>query len=341
MAERHYTNLNKKLDNLMKKHSENTTTPRYDDKHRFYTRIKNFRNINLIKEETQLIKYGLNYSIEKPTSTYFASLIAETERAIRLLSTSMQGTYRFLATNKLKQIINSSNQANVMQKRQLYVLTKLNQKFKTENAIITQSDKGKTIVIIDSKEYSSKVHSFITATNFNTLNKDPTNKFQTSIQKIVKESNLVIDKRQRKFLIQKKPSAPILKAQLKLHKMDIPIRPVINNRTAPAYKLSKYITKILQHINLNNQYNLNNPINLANDLINIPAQNNYRITFDIKDLYVNIRIDETINIMKTKLQQNNNTRITNQIISLIRTVLLQHYFTFQQKIYQPEKGIST
>jgi hypothetical protein len=106
--------------------------------------------------------------------------------------------------------------------------------------------------------------------------------------------------------------------------------------------LSKYLTKILQqHINLNNQYNLNNSINLANDLINIPAQDNYRmITFDIKDLYVNIPIDETIEIIKTKLQQKNNTLITHQIISLIRTVLLQNYFTFQQKIYQPEKGIS-
>jgi transposase len=99
----------------------------------------------------------------------------------------------------------------------------------------------------------------------------PINKFQRSIQKIFKESNLVIDKRQRQLLIQKKPSATILKAQLKLHKIYIPIRPVINNRTAPAYKLSKHLTEILQHINLNNQYNLNNSINLENDLINIPA----------------------------------------------------------------------
>ena len=30
----------------------------------------------------------------------------------------------------------------------------------------------------------------------------------------------------------------------------------MNNRTAPAYKLAKYLTKILQHINLTNQYNL-------------------------------------------------------------------------------------
>ena len=64
------------------------------------------------------------------------------------------------------------------------------------------------------------------------------------------------------------------------------------------------------------------------------------ITFDIKDLYVNIPIHETMNTIKTKLQQTNNTMITHQIITLIRTVLLQDYFTFQQKIYQLEQGIS-
>jgi len=30
----------------------------------------------------QLLKYGLNYSIERPASTYAANLIAETEKAM-------------------------------------------------------------------------------------------------------------------------------------------------------------------------------------------------------------------------------------------------------------------
>ena len=79
-----------------------------------------------------------------------------------------------------------------------------------ENAIITQSDKGKTTVIIYMKDYTSKVQSFITENNINTLKKDPTNIYQKSIQKVIKESNLVINKRQTQYLIQKKnPQHPI------------------------------------------------------------------------------------------------------------------------------------
>jgi hypothetical protein len=61
------------------------------------------------------------------------------------------------------------------------------------------------------------------------------------------------------------------------------------------------------------------------------------ITFDIKDLYVNIPIDETINFLKTKLLENNNTQITYQIIALLKVTLSQNYSTFKQKIYQPEQ----
>ena len=42
------------------------------------------------------------------------------------------------------------------------------------------------------------------------------------------------------------------------------------------------------------------------------------ISFDIKDLYVNIPIDEILNIIKTKLlQDNNNIQITYQMLSLL------------------------
>jgi hypothetical protein len=182
----------------------------------------------------QLFKYGLNYSIEKLTSTYLANLIAETERATRLLATKMQNIYRFMTAKKLRQNVDSSGRSNVLPKRQLYVVKGLNKKHAAENAIITQADKDKTIVIIYSKEYSEKVHSFLTSNNCNILTKDRTEKFQKQIRKTVQESNQIIDKRQIKYLTQMKAAPPKLKAQLKLHKRVIPIRPIINKRKAPA-----------------------------------------------------------------------------------------------------------
>jgi hypothetical protein len=247
-----------------------------------------------------------------------------------------------MAAKTLKQIIDSSGRSNVLQKIQLYVVKDLDKKLATETAIITQADKGKTIVIIYSKEYSENAHSFLTANNFNTLTEDPTEKFQKLIYKTMQESNLIIDKRQVKYLTQMKAAPPKLKAQLKLHKIGIPIRPVINNRTASAYKLAQHLTRILnQYITLYNRYTVTSSINFANDLTNLKIHENHRlITFNIKDLYVNIPITETLNIVKAKLLQNDDIQIMHQIISLLKAVLTQNYFTFQQRIYQPEHGIS-
>jgi len=55
---------------------------------------------------------------------------------------------------------------------------------------------------------------------------------------------------------------------------------------------------------------------------------------------VSIPIDETLNIIKNRLLQNNNIQITYQMLSLLKVILSQNYSMFQQKIYQPAQGIS-
>ena len=67
---------------------------------------KNLINIKFNKEEIQLLKYDLQYSIQKPATTYLTSLLTGTERAIKHLDRKVQNTYHILATNKLKQILN-------------------------------------------------------------------------------------------------------------------------------------------------------------------------------------------------------------------------------------------
>jgi hypothetical protein len=64
------------------------------------------------------------------------------------------------------------------------------------------------------------------------------------------------------------------------------------------------------------------------------------MTFDIQDLFVNIPTQEILQITKLLLLKNNNPNVTQQIIELLRLILSQNYFTFQNKIFQPQKGIS-
>jgi hypothetical protein len=53
-------------------------------------------------------------------------------------------------------------------------------------------------------------------------------------------------------------------------------------------------------LQLKNNYNIQNSINLAKDLTKLTIDKNYKmITYDIKDLYVNMPIEETLNHRNT------------------------------------------
>ena len=63
--ETYYTHLNKNLDRLQAKKRQQTRTSHNSQKQQqFYIRIKNLTNIKFTKEETELVRYGLQYSIE-------------------------------------------------------------------------------------------------------------------------------------------------------------------------------------------------------------------------------------------------------------------------------------
>ena len=109
--------------------------------------------------------------------------------------------------------------------------------------MITKADKGKTIVIIDNIEYNKKTLEFINNNSILKLNKDPTNNFQKKIIETLKQCQLIINKNQIKHLIQRKPQAPTLKAQIKLHKIGTPIRPIVNKT------LNKCIQQVLIKFN--------------------------------------------------------------------------------------------
>jgi hypothetical protein len=115
-----------------------------------------------------------------------------------------------------------------------------------------------------------------------------------------------------------------------MHKPNNPIRPVVNNVQAPTYKIAKFLAQRLNdYLNLKNHFIVKNSTTLANNLTKLKVNDNHKmITLDIKDLYVNIPIKETLDITKDILLQHNEEQTTKQIINLLHTILQQNYLTF-------------
>ena len=85
------------------------------------------------------------------------------------------------------------------------------------------------------QDLDDKTEEFIVNNNCITLNKDPTNKYQTQITNILENSTQIINpKHSFKYKIGN-PCAPKLNSLIKLHKINKPITPLINARTCLLY----------------------------------------------------------------------------------------------------------
>ena len=65
------------------------------------------------------------------------------------------------------------------------------------------------------------------------------------------------------------------------------------------------------------------------------------ITLDIKELYVNLPIQGIIRTTKFWLNKNiNDNGLIKQTLYMLKTIMKQNYFQYNERLFQPEKGIA-
>ena len=135
---------------------------------------------------------------------------------------------------------------------------------------------------------------------------------RNKFHKKLKKCDILIDKRINKYLINIKPTAAKLSALIRIHIGNEPIRPAVNNTQAPFYKIAQILNNSLNDlINLPYIYifiyTTKNPYEIAQELNNIQiSKRNWTITLDLKDLFVNLAVQNILHITKFWLNKHNN-----------------------------------
>jgi peptide methionine sulfoxide reductase MsrA len=212
-----------------------------------------------------------------------------------------------------------------------------------DNYSITQADKSKTIMIIYKYEYDQYKDTLINNNNFEQLHKDPTSLYQRSIKESVNSCKLLIRSKEKQKYYNNNPNSPTLHALTKLHKTPITIRPVINWKNAPAYKIASFLTKIIrEYITLPNTFNIQNTMNLIAELNNININHNTRIrSFDITNMYTNIPLNTLVNIIQCTLSKEDVPQaIIYEIDRITKLILEQNYFQHNNIFYKQKDGLT-
>ena len=136
---------------------------------------------------------------------------------------------------------------------------------------------------------------------------------------------------------------PKLKVCIKTHKENEPFRPIVNNKQAQSYKIANYLNQSLNNlIYLPYTFTTKNSQEIDQELKNIELKiHNKKVTLGIKDLYVNLPIQNILHITKFWLNEHNNDNTINeQTLHPLKIILKQSYFQYNNQFFQPEKGFA-
>jgi hypothetical protein len=200
------------------------------------------------------------------------------------------------------------------------------------------------MIIISQDEYNLKTQQFLNNVHFKTIRNNPTNTFQKEIKKVTNSCPILIPQSTKWKYTNMNPEAPKIRSLIKIHKLNNPIRPIVNWKHAPAYRLAKYISdRLQQELKLPYTFNVKNTQQLITELQNTTDYNpNLRLaSFDITNMYTNIPRSKLSTIIDQICKfQNTPREIRKEITKTVNTILKQNYFNFENSIYKQVDGLT-
>ena len=108
-------------------------------------------------------------------------------------------------------------------------------------------------------------------------------------------------------------SAPKFYGLPKIHKKEVPLRPILASIGSVTYGVAKELSRILKLLVSKSIYRINNSKDFADEIRNIKLQEGECITsFDVTALFTSIPVASPLEVIKVRLEQD--TELPNRTI---------------------------
>ncbi|XP_072037656.1 uncharacterized protein [Amphiura filiformis] len=219
---------------------------------------------------------------------------------------------------------------------------------KVEDIIILPADKGKSTVVLDKAEYEEKVTTMLgDKKTYEELPADPTQRYKRKL--VAKLTGLKkegkITELKYKQLYPTAENVPRLYCTPKIHKLNTPLRPIVDYTATIGYSTSRWLADILGALVGNTQHHVKNSKQLSEDLAKVVIdEEDILNSHDVVSLFTNTPIDQVLDIVQRRLENENILRVYNRetgfklaskdVVELLEFILTTTYFTFRGKIYR-------
>lgn len=273
--------------------------------------IFNFSSRQLNVQEESLLSKGLNFALPTNKSQFLQHFLPFENLFKKLGSHTFYSytdkTFDFLKSS-LKQLAHSSfysrNPHNTtLTKEEHCALKSLKN---DDSIIITRPDKGNGVVLLDKSDYIQKVHDILNdKSKFTRISEcvfskliHTEDKINNFLRKLKRDQ--IIDDPTYSHLFVSGSQPGVLYGLPKVHKDGCPVRPILSAIGTPNYKLAKFIIPIVSPLTTNN-YTVKDSFSFAKEICELNLNHCTMASFDIKSLFTNIPLNETISICTEQL----------------------------------------
>ena len=294
--------------------------------------VNNISSINLSPTETKALSFGLK----------FATGIKNYDMG-KLINTNYKHHDSDFDKGFLQGIIAASTNCHsdelTLPNRYITVLKPLSS---NHNVVISPSDKGWGVVIMDSTVYNQKLMYLFDDNNIYEQISQQTitnniNDFNKSYRKLISNED-----QSWSSLINYHPINPKIYGVPKTHKPDIPLRTIISGIGSAPHNIAKLLAKLLSPLlgTISNAY-LKNSGSLLNKFTDIDMHNKYLASLNIKSLYNNIQVDICIERLHNYLRKSNTTfpLPISKLIKICNLCTSHCYFQCNNTFYKQKFGL--
>ena len=127
----------------------------------------------------------------------------------------------------------------------------------------------------------------------------------------------------------------------KLHKPNIPMRPIVSFCGSPTYQLSKHLTNILKPLTDKSRHKLQSTDNFIDAIKTIQIPDDHKlVSFDVKSLFTSIPLQLALDCTKTAINKSHYQPPlpTDDLMDLLHLCLTSTYFQYNGKHYKQLHG---
>ncbi|UYV63496.1 hypothetical protein LAZ67_2004311 [Cordylochernes scorpioides] len=299
--------------------------------------VVNLSDYVLPSADAEILSLGLKYRLPGPSD--IPRIIAGVEPALRGLNHQDTHRIRHFVTSTLQRPYNIPKPSLAMNR----VISRLK---RNRDIVITKSDKGSQTVILNTTVYKQKMQNVLD---------------QHSIfSAITEQEHKTSVKNFRLLLLRLKRSQQITKEQYndftanlaqiayiyglpKVHKPDVPLRPIISYHLSPAYTLSKFLSNFLTPLLQSPpwEYTIANSPSFVSYITSLtPPPRSIMVSFDVTSLYLSLAHPLIISSLRTFLENAPllDTLTAETVVELTSICLGMSTFTFDTQFFKQTKG---